>query len=231
MLNKFKKELKKLADPARAKNESRYFKTGKGEYGEGDLFLGIKTIEKRKLAKEYTELSLEDIKFLMTSKFHDYRQIALFILINKYKKGDEKLKKEIFNFYLKHTRYINNWDLIDVSADHIIGDYLLNKDKKILYKLANSNNLWEKRISIIATYRFIKENQFKDTLKIAEILLSDEHDLIHKAVGWMLREVGKKDQVIEEKFLKKYYKVMPRTMLRYSIEKFEENKRKFYLKI
>jgi len=230
MLNQLKKELKRIADPTRAKHESRYFKTGKGEYGEGDIFLGIKTALKRQLAKEYKEMSLKDVDFLMTSKFHDYRFIALIILINKFKKADEKLKKEIFNFYLNHTKYINNWDLVDVSADYIIGDYLLDKNRKILYKLAKSKDLWEKRISVIATFRFIKENDFEDSLKIAVILLKDEHDLIHKAVGWMLREIGKKDQKVEEEFLKKYYKIMPRTMLRYSIERFEENKRQKYLK-
>lgn len=230
MLNQLKKELKQIADPARAKHESRYFKTGKGEYGEGDIFLGIDTTLKRKLAKKYFELPLEDVQYLMTSKFHDYRFIALIILINKYNKADEKLKKKIFNFYLKHTKYINNWDLVDVSAPNIVGEYLIDKDRKILYKLAKSKSLWEKRISILATFRFIRENDFKDSLNISEILLNNEHDLIHKAVGWMLREIGKKDQKTEEKFLKKYYKVMPRTMLRYAIEKFEENKRKSYLK-
>jgi len=231
MLNKLKKELKQIANPAKAKHESRYFKTGKGEYGEGDIFLGINTADKRKLARKYSELSLKNTKYLITSKFHDYRFIALIILINKYQKADEQLKEKIFNFYLKNTKYINNWDLVDISAPNIIGDYLLDKNRKILYKLAKSKSLWERRISIIATYKFIKENQFNDTLKISEILLNDEHDLIHKAVGWMLREVGKRDQRIEEKFLKKYYKIMPRTMLRYSIERFNKNKRKFYLKI
>ena len=230
MLNQIKKELKQIADPSRAKHESRYFKTGKGEYGEGDIFLGIKTDFKRKLAKKYFELSLKDIKYLMTSKFHDYRFIALIILINKYKQADKELKKKIFNFYLDHTKYINNWDLVDVSANYIIGEYLLDKNRKILYKLAKSKSLWEKRISAIATFRFIKENDFKDSLKIAEILLNDEHDLIHKAVGWMLREIGKKNQTVEERFLKKYYQKMPRTMLRYAIERFEENKRQKYLK-
>ncbi len=230
MLNKLKKELKSLADPERARHESRYFKTGKGEYGEGDIFLGIKTVLKRQLAKKYVDLSLKDVEFLMTSKFHDYRQIALFVITNKYIKGDDKLRKEIFNFYLNHTKYINNWDLVDISAHKIVGDYLLNKDRKILYKLAKSKDLWEKRISIISTFAFIDEDDFKDSLQIAEILLHDEHDLIHKAVGWVLREVGKKDQDVEEKFLKKYYSVMPRTILRYAIEKFEENKRQKYLK-
>ncbi len=230
MLNQLKKELKQIADPVRAKHESGYFKTGKGQYGEGDIFLGIKTEYKRKLAKKYQGISLKDVRYLMTSKFHDYRFIALVILTNKYKKADDNLKKEIFNFYLNHTKYINNWDLVDISAHKIVGDYLLDKNRSVLYKLSKSKDLWEKRISAIATFRFINENDFKDSLKIAEILLKDEHDLIHKAVGWMLREIGKKDQKIEERFLNKYYQIMPRTMLRYSIERFSDSKRKFYMK-
>ena len=230
MLNQLKKDLEKLKNKEKAKILAGFFKTGKGEYGEGDTFLGIIVPEQRKIAKKYYNLSLNNIEKLLHNKIHEYRLISLFILIDKYKKVDDNLKKEIFNFYLKNIKQINNWDLVDVSAPNIVGDYLLNKDKKILYKLANSNNLWKRRISIISTFRFIKENDFKDSLKIAEILLNDEHDLIHKAVGWMLREIGKKNQSIEEKFLKKYYKTMPRTMLRYSIERFEENKRQKYLK-
>ena len=231
MLDRIKKDLNKLGTKKRAEASAWFFKTGKGEYGEGDVFLGITVPEQRKIAKKYFNLSLNNLKILISSKIHEYRLISLFILINKYKKSDNKDKKKIFNFYLKNTKCINNWDLVDISAPNIVGDYLLDKDRKILYKLAKSENLWEKRISIISTFRFIRENQFKDTLKISEILLNDEHDLIHKAVGWMLREIGKRDQKAEEKFLKKYYKTMPRTMLRYAIEKFEENKRKFYLKI
>ena len=230
MLDRIKKDLNKLGTKKRAEASAWFFKTGKGEYGEGDVFLGITVPEQRKIAKKYFNLSLNNLKILISSKIHEYRLISLFILINKYKKSDNKDKKKIFNFYLKNTKCINNWDLVDISAPNIVGDYLLSKDKKILYKLAKSKNLWERRISIISTFRFIRENQFKDTLKISEILLNDEHDLIHKAVGWMLREIGKRDQKIEEKFLKKYYKTMPRTMLRYAIEKFEENKRKSYLK-
>ena len=229
MLNKLKKDLNKLKNKEKAKILAGFFKTGKGEYGEGDIFLGIIVPEQLKIAKKYFDLNLNGLNKLIFSKIHEYRLVSLLILINKYNKVDNKEKKKIFSFYLKNIKYINNWDLVDLSAPNIIGDYLLDKDRKILYKLAKSKNLWEKRISIISTYRFIKENNFNDTLKISEILLNDEHDLIHKAVGWMLREVGKKDQAIEEKFLRKYHKVMPRTMLRYAIEKFDENKRKFYL--
>ncbi len=230
MLNKLKKDLLKLKNPKKAKILSRFFKTGKGEYGKGDVFLGIVVPEQREVAKKYPDLSLENIQKLLSSKIHEHRLISLFILIIRYKKADNVGKKEIFNFYLRNTKNINNWDLVDLSAPNIIGSYLLDKPRNILYKLAKSNNLWERRIGIMATFGFIKNNQFKDTLKISEILLNDKHDLIHKAVGWMLREIGKRNKLVEEKFLKKYYKKMPRTMLRYAIERFDESKRKFYLR-
>ncbi|MBU1198662.1 MAG: DNA alkylation repair protein [Nanoarchaeota archaeon] len=226
-----KKDLKKLANPEQAKLLQRFFKTGLGEYAEGDVFLGIKVPVQRKVAKNYIDLSLKDVQELLSSKIHEHRLSALFILIDKYKKSDLKGKKQIFDFYLKNTQHINNWDLIDLSAPNIVGNYLLDKDRKILYKLAKSKSLWEKRISVLATFSFINNKETKDILKIAEILLHDKHDLIHKAVGWMLREIGKRvSQAEEEKFLKKHYKVMPRTMLRYAIERFDEKKRKFYMK-
>ncbi len=228
MLDKIKEELLNLKDLEKAEILSRFFKTGKGEYGEGDIFLGIIVPKQRKVAKKYLNLGLEEIQKLLSSKIHEHRLTSLFILIDKYKKSDNK--KEIFDFYLKNTKNINNWDLVDLSAGNVLGNYLLEKDKSILYELAKSNNLWERRISIVSTFAFIKNNKFEDTLKISEILLNDKHDLIHKASGWMLREIGKRNQEIEEEFLKKYYKKMPRTMLRYSIEKFDEDKRKFYLK-
>jgi len=229
MLDKIKEELEKYKNPERAKHDSRYFKTGKGEYGEGRISLGIETSIKRKLAKEYYQkISLKDIKELLSSGISDYQFFALVILTHKYRKGEQK--KEIISLYLENTLYINNWDLVDISAYNILGDFLIEKDKSILYELAKSDNLWERRIAIISTFAFIRNNKFKDTLKISKILLKDKHDLIHKAVGWMLREIGKRDQEVEEDFLKKYYKKMPRTMLRYSIEKFDEDKRKFYLK-
>ena len=226
MLNALKDELERNKDAEKAKNYSKFFKTGKGEYGEGDLFLGLTVPEQRKIAKNYIDLNLDEIQELLLSKIHEHRLVALMILSFKYKKN---FNKEIVDFYLRNTKNVNNWDLVDLSAYQILGHYLLDKDKTILYKLAKSDNLWEKRISIISTYEFIKNNKFEDTLKISEILLNDKHDLIHKAVGWMLREVGKRNLETEEKFLKKYYKQMPRTMLRYSIEKFDEEKRKFYL--
>jgi 3-methyladenine DNA glycosylase AlkD len=221
----------KLANPRQAEILQRFFKTGKGEYGEGDVFLGIKVPVVRKTAAKYNDLSLKEIIELLHSKIHEHRLASLVILIEKYRKAGEKWKGEIFNLYLKNLRHINNWDLTDLSAPSVIGHYLLDKDRKILYQLAESKNLWERRISIIATFEFIKHGQIRDTLKIAERLVHDEHDIIHKAVGWMLREAGKRvSQAEEEKFLKKYYQNMPRTMLRYAIEKFDEKTRKFYLK-
>jgi 3-methyladenine DNA glycosylase AlkD len=166
---------------------------------------------------------------LLSSKIHEYRLTSLFILVSQYKKADDQLKKKIFDFYLKNTKNINNWDLVDLSAPNIVGDYLLNREKSILYSLANSSHLWEKRIAVLATFNFIRNNQFKDALKIAEILLKDSHDLIHKAAGWMLREIGKRDIKSEEGFLKKHHKHMPRTMLRYALEKFDGKKREFFM--
>jgi 3-methyladenine DNA glycosylase AlkD len=170
------------------------------------------------------------LKSLLNSKIHEERLIAAFILVDQYKRGDEKKKKIIFNFYLKNRKGINNWDLVDLSAPKIVGAYLIDREKDLLYKFANSKDLWEKRISIISTQAFIREHFFEDTLNISKILLNDKHDLIHKAVGWMLREVGNRDMETEEEFLKKFYKKMPRTMLRYAIEKFPEQKRINYLK-
>lgn len=230
MLNQLKKEMLGLKNPEKIKIYANFFKTGKGQYGEGDIFYGLTMPQQHNLAKKYIDLSLKDIKKLLMSKIHEHRQTCLLILVKQYQKANQKEKKRIYNFYLKNTKRINNWDLVDGSAHYIMGDYLLDRNKSIIYKLAKSDNLWEKRISILTTFQFIRNNKFEDTLKISEILLNDQHDLIHKAVGWMLREVGKKDQKVEEKFLKKYYKHMPRTMLRYAIERFGEKKRKFYMK-
>ncbi|MCK4745252.1 DNA alkylation repair protein [Candidatus Parcubacteria bacterium] len=232
MLNtiKLKKELKKFANPEYAKILQKFFKTGKGEYGEGDIFLGIKTPIKRKIVKDYQELSLCELQKLISDKIHDFRFSALLILIAQFKTGGEKKKKEIFKLYLKSTKYINNWDLVDISAPHIVGNFLLDKPRDVLYKLAKSKNLWERRIAIVSTFFFIRNSDFIDTLKISEILLSDDHDLIYKATGWMLREVGKKDLSAEEKFLQKHCQKMPRVALRYAIERFNKRKRKVYLK-
>ena len=222
-------ELETLANKEQAENLQRFFKTGKGEYGDGDIFLGISVPMQRKIAKRYLNLSLSKIQELLKSEIHEHRFIALLILIEKYAKGNERDKENIFGFYLKNTKYINNWDLVDISSHKIIGDFLKEKDRKILYALANSKNLWEKRISIISTFSFIKDKDFGDALALSEILMNDSHDLIHKAVGWVLREIGNKDLEVEENFLKFHYKKMPRTMLRYAIEKFEEEKRRRYL--
>ena len=229
MLNQLKGDLLQLSNPEKAKNSSRYFQTGKGQYGEGDVFLGIPVPEQRRIAKRYLNLPLDDIQELLSSEIHEHRLTALLILVSKYGKADNPGKEEIFNFYLKNTENINNWDLVDLTAPKIVGDYLFNKDASILFKLAKSNNLWERRIAVLSTFKFIDNNNFEDALSIAKLLLHDKHDLIHKAVGWMLREIGKRDQEIEEQFLSKHHMQMSRTMLRYAIEKFEENKRKFYL--
>lgn len=228
MLSKLIKELEANQDKHQAEILQGFFKTDKGEYGEGDIFLGIKVPIQRIISKKY-DLGLEDIQKLLDSKIHEHRMCALFILINKYKKNQE-LKEEIFNFYLNNSKKINNWDLVDCSAPNIVGDFLLDRgDKRILYLLAKSKNIWEKRIAIISTYTFIKHDKLGDTFEIAEILLKDEHDLIHKAAGWMLREAGKKDEKALENFLKKHHEQMPRTMLRYAIEKFSDEKRNAYL--
>jgi 3-methyladenine DNA glycosylase AlkD len=224
-----KSDLQALADPEKAKILSRFFKTGKGQYGEGDIFLGVMVPGQRRIAKKYSGLSLGNISRLLSSKIHEHRLVALFILVNKYKKADPEGKGEIADIYLKHARHINNWDLVDLSAPNILGDYLLDKDRSVLYRLAGSRNLWKRRIAIMSTFKFIRNNDFADTLRIAELLLNDTHDLIHKATGWMLREVGKRDLKTEEAFLDSHGDKMPRTMLRYAIERFEEKRRRYYL--
>ncbi len=227
MINKLKKDLReKVTRPEKAKIMAGFFKTGKGQYGEGDIFLGVTVPDQRKIAKKYKDVNLKVIKELLSSKIHEERLTGLLILLEKYKKN----KKEIFEFYSKNIKYVNNWDLVDLTSHNIIGDYILNKNKDLLYKLAKSKNLWKKRIAIVSTYKFIKNNKFQDTIKISEILINDKHDLIHKATGWMLREVGKRNLKLIETFLNKHHKKMPRTMLRYTIEKFENNKKLFYMK-
>jgi 3-methyladenine DNA glycosylase AlkD len=210
----------------------RFFKTGPGEYGEGDVFLGLITAETRSVAKKYSNLALTVISKLLASKIHEERAVAVMILNWRFEKADKNTKKEIYDFYFANLGGINSWDLVDGSAPAIVGGYLFRsgESRKILYDLAKSNDLWEKRIGMMACFYFIREKDFKDSLKIAEILLYDKHDLIHKAVGWMLREIGNRDMNTEEIFLKKFYKIMPRTMLRYAIEKFPEGKRQAYLR-
>ena len=223
-------KLKGLANKKNAEVAQRFFKTGPGEYGEGDIFLGIRVPVLRELAKEYQTITVKEAEHLLKSPIHEERLLALFILIRIYSKAEEVIKKAIYELYLKNTKFINNWDLVDSSAEYIVGDFLLDKGKNPLYQLARSKNLWERRISIMSTFCFIKRRQYSETLKVANTLLNDKEDLIHKAVGWMLREVGKRDLSLEEEFLKAHYKEMPRTMLRYAIEKFPETKRQGYLK-
>lgn len=225
------RELNKYRNFQKAKILSKFFKTGKGEYGEGDKFLGISVPQIRKACEDYPVKDLKEIQKILKNEFHEIRFAGLVCLVNLYKKSDSKNKEKIFNFYIKNAKNINNWDLVDVSADKIAGDFLLDKrkEREILYKLSKSKNLWERRISVVSTYAFIKKGDFKDILKISKSLLKDKHDLIHKAVGWMLREVGKVDKVSLIIFLDKNYQKMPRTMLRYSIEKFDEKTRQKYL--
>lgn len=241
MIKELQKETKKLGDKERAIHSQRFFKTGKEEYGEDDIFYGLTNQTCHLLANKYKELPIEEIRELIKSKIHEERLIALLILVELYKKSDEKTKEKVFRFYLKHTKYINNWDLVDLSAHKIIGNYLqgetfqverVYKGFTLLKKLAKSKSLWDRRIAIISTFAYISKNNPKPTLEIAKILLHDSHDLIHKAVGWALREVGKRcGEDIEREFLDKYAVTMPRTMLRYAIERFDKNIRHEYLQI
>ncbi len=222
--------MRKLANKEIAEHSQRFFKTGKGQYGEGDIFLGIRVPVLRKIAKKFRRISLAEVSKLLESKFHEERLLSILMLVNLFKSGDEDDQELIYELYLDKTKFINNWDLVDISAGNIVGAYLYEKDRVPLYRLVKSQNLWERRISIISTFHFIRNYDFDDTLKIAEILFTDKEDLIHKAVGWMLREVGKRVIEIEEEFLEEHYLKMPRTMLRYAIERFPETRRKMYLK-
>ena len=232
-MQKIEAALQQAADPERAKNLQRFFKTGKGEYGEGDVFLGISVPEQRKIVQEHWRAaSMTDVKNLLNSEVHEKRLVSLLILVEKFKRSSPGERAKIADFYLKNAKKVNNWDLVDLSAHKILGAFLLEKrgkKRQVLSSLARSKNLWERRISIISTAAFIQNQEYKDTLRISELLLCDEQDLIHKAVGWMLREVGNRDRKVEEEFLDRHAARMPRTMLRYAIEKFPENRRKFYL--
>lgn len=220
-----RKDLKANIKPGKAEILARFFKTGKGDYGEGDIFIGVMVPEIRKVAQKYKKIEFNELSKVISSKIHEERLCAALICTYK------NLDRSVVDFYLRNTQFLNNWDIVDLTAPKILGLWMVDRldERKILYKFAKSKSLWERRIAILSTFTFIRENDFKDTLAISEILLNDDHDLIHKAVGWMLRELGKRDQKIEETFLKKYYKKMPRTMLRYAIERFEEIKRKSYL--
>ena len=221
--------LRSLADPAVAAGSARFFKTGPGEYGEGDVFIGIKSLTLKAIAKEFKGLPLAEVECLLHSEVHEDRTLALVILVGQFQQGAGATRKAIYDLYLANTRHINNWDLVDVSAPQIVGGYLEKRSRKPLHRLARSASLWERRISVVATHWFIRHGDFSDTLKMAEKLLGDKEDLIHKAVGWMLREVGKRDVVMLEAFLGQHCGAMPRTTLRYAIERFPEEKRRKYM--
>lgn len=231
-LDNLKKDLRSFLEPGRTKILLRFFKTGPGEYGEGDQFLGLKTDEARNVAKKYSSLSFSDLSKLLASKVHEERVVAVAILNQRFQKADLKEKKKIYDFYFENIAGINNWDLVDISAPTIVGRYLYESgdSREILYQMAKSDNLWKRRIGMMACFYFIREKDFADALKIAEILVQDKEDLIQKAVGWMLREIGNREIDAEENFLMRFYKQMPRTILRYSIEKFPEGKKQRYLK-
>ena len=228
----FKENLRKYSDEDKAKVLQGFFKTGKGQYGEGDIFLGVSVPKTREISKKAVDkFSLDNVQELLESRVHEERLAGILILTEKYKKAGDRDKKINYNFYLANAKCINNWDLVDLSAPKVVGNYLLEKKNRyILYEFAKSENLWEKRIAIVSTFSFIRDGQFDDTLRISKILLGDSHDLIHKAVGWMLREVGKRDKKLLEKFLRDNYSELPRTTLRYAIERFEEEERGEWLK-
>ncbi|MEK7551241.1 MAG: DNA alkylation repair protein [Patescibacteria group bacterium] len=228
MINKLRLDIKKSANKKRAVNLQRYFKTGEGEYGFGDVFIGLTVPKSREIAIKYKDLDFLDITTLLKSQIHEERLIALLILVHQFQ-TQEMLQRRIYEFYLKNTKYINNWDLVDLSSPKIVGAYLIDKPKDILLKLSKSKNMWERRIAILATFNFINNKKFDDAIIIVQSLIEYKDDLIQKAVGWMLREIGKRDLKTEEILLKKYYKIMGRTALRYAIEKFEESRRKKYL--
>lgn len=230
LLSGLKKELELNSSEKKSKDLQRFFKTGKGEYGEGDIFIGVSVPTQRKIAKKYKNVSLTEVEELLNSSIHEHRLTALFILVLKFEKGDNKVREDIYTLYMNNYENVNNWDLVDSSAHKISGAYLEDKKRDILYEWAKSEHLWKQRISMMSTYWFIKRGDYMDTLEIAKILLNHKHDLIHKIVGWMLREVGNRDFDTELIFLTEYYEKMPRTMLRYAIEKLPENTRQAFLK-
>lgn len=223
-------DLQALGNPEKANHLAYFFKTGKGQYGEGDIFIGVTVPEQRKIAKKYGEVPLEVLEELIRSPYHEARLTALLILVHKFEKSKEpSIGQTCVDFYLSHTEYINNWDLVDLSCYKLLGVWLADKDRKLLYELAADQNLWRQRIAIVTCMHFVRQKDFRDCLAIADVLLHHPHDLIHKAVGWLLREIGKKDVQVLTGFLSERYTVMPRTMLRYAIERFPEEERKKYL--
>lgn len=222
-------ELRRIARPEHAKTLAWFFKTGPGQYGEGDEFIGVKVPDVRRAAREFRTLPIDDIRKLLASKIHEDRLAGLVLLVEQFRRGDETQRRTLYDFYLASTDRINNWDLVDVSAAAIVGGWLETGDRRVLRKLAKSKSLWERRISVVATHHFIRQRDFGDTLELAECLLADKHDLIHKAVGWMLREVGKRDEKVLTGFLETHYRTMPRTMLRYAIERLPERDRRRFM--
>jgi 3-methyladenine DNA glycosylase AlkD len=229
-LDELKQKLDSLADPINQQQTQGFFKTGKGDYAEGDIFLGIRTPMLRKLAAQYQDLSLDDAEQLLQSPIHEQRSIALMLWVAQFPKADKTQQQRLFERYLQNTKFINNWDLVDISAPTLVGQYLLEKEREILYKLVASESLWERRIAVVATLTFIRHQQFEDILKFAKLLLNEPHDLIHKAVGWMLREAGKQNLSVLKAFIDEYDTQLPRTTLRYAIEHFDEEQRQFHLK-
>jgi 3-methyladenine DNA glycosylase AlkD len=230
-LNSVRRDLRKAARPERAKTNQWFFKTRPGDYGAGDRFLGVTVPQLRAIAREYRDLPSKYVVKLLQSPWHEERLLALLILVGQYKRADTRTRHAIHQLYLRNTTSINNWDLVDSSAAQIVGAHLETRDRRVLRRLARSKSLWERRIAMIATYYYIRQGDFKDALAIAALLRRDEHDLIHKAVGWMLREVGKRDRAAAERFLRKHASGMPRTMLRYAIEKFPQPLRRKYLSL
>jgi 3-methyladenine DNA glycosylase AlkD len=229
IVDEIRARLNQLANPNDAIFLQRFFKTAPGQYGHGDIFIGVRVPATRRLLGQYKRLTAEEVVPLLLSTVHEERLFGLLALVRAFEKGDEATRQNIYQLYLEHTRQINNWDLVDVSAPHIVGAFLSDKTREPLYQMIRSCILWDRRIAILATFYFIRRNQFGDTLELSHMLLRDKEDLIHKAAGWMLREVGKRDQCVLEKFLKQHCREMPRTMLRYAIEKFSPELRRVYL--
>lgn len=230
IVNLIQQELADYADPVKKEFLPKFFKTGKGQYGEGDCFLGVVVPNTRSVARRYKDASLDVIAALLQSKWHECRLCALLMLVERFKKSNVADRKTVYMFYLSHTDRINNWDLVDLSAPYIVGEYLLDQPREDLYRLADSSWLWDQRIAVVATLTLIRKGDFSDILSLAERLLSHQHDLMHKAVGWMLREMGKRNKDLLVQFLEKHSPSMPRTMLRYSIEKFSDEERRYFMK-
>ncbi len=229
-LTEAQRELRRQADATIARRTALFFKTGPGEYGEGDAFLGIRVPVLRELTRRYHALSPTEVRRLLRSRYHEERALALFIMVHQYQRGDAATRQRLFDTYLEHLHWINNWDLVDCSAEHIVGAHLREGDRSLLARLARSPGLWERRVAILATFTYIKQGEFTTTLELVRQLLDDEEDLIHKAAGWMLREIGKRDMAVEEAFLREHHARMPRTMLRYAVERFPDARRRRYVK-